>query len=469
MGKNLTAYGRTMPAALARCSGLALLALVALLLIAPGRAHAATKVWDGGCGGDTSWSCANNWSDDAVPGAADTVAFSAVSAHDSTVDPGFAGAVTTIQINPTYTGTISLARSLAVSKNFTQRAGSFNAGGHALTLKALTLAGGVFTASSGTTSVAGNFKVTGTPTFGANGGTVDFNGGGGTLTCGVAVFNQVVFSNTTGTKTVGSGCNLPLGNDPSAAGGGSIKLNGALSGSGTLTTSGTLTLGATGSLSGFSGLTADALTVSGSYDFGAYSTFSVAKAFILASAGGFISPGTTASFGGNFTINSGAGFKANGGAIAFDGTANGTLSCGSKTFNHVVFAHTAGRKTVGASCSLPLGNSPSLGQSSDASVTLNGALSGTGTLTTQELFIMNSTSILSGFSGLVAQKGLTLSGASANFSSYGTFAVHGNYVQKEGTVAAPAGGDFGGSFTLKPGSTFNAPARAHSRSQVTSG
>ncbi len=310
----------------------------------------------------------------------------------------------------------------------------------------------------GPPSVSGNFKVTGAPTFSANGGTVDFNGGAGTLTCGGVVFSHVALSHASGTKTVGSGCDLPLGNDPGANSGGSIKLNGTLSGTGTLATSGTFTLGATSSLSGFSGLTADALTVSGAYDFSAYTTFVVAKAFILASGGSFAAPSATASFAGNFTINGGAGFKADGGTLVFNGSVSSTLSCDNKVFSLVRFEHTGGGKTVGADCSLPLGNDPTLGESSGASVRLNGSLSGTGTLTANQTFTMSSTASLSGFSGFVAQSGFTMSGASANFSSYGTFSVRGNYAQTGGTVSAPAGANFDGRFTLSSGSMFNAPA-----------
>lgn len=440
-----------------RC-GLAALPLVVLLFLLPSQAIAATQVWDGGCGADTSWSCADNWSGDAVPAAGDTVKFSATSSNNSTVDSGFAGTIATINVNPGYTGTISLDRSLVVAKTLAQKAGSFDARSQALTVKTLSLSGGAFTASSGTTTVGGNFMVSGVPSFHANGGTVDFNGTAGTLTCGGIAFSRVAFSHTSGTKIVDSGCNLPLGSDPNANSGGSIKLNGTLSGAGTLTLSGILTLGTTGSLLGFSGLVADTLTVNGSYDFGAYSTFDVAKTFTLNSGAGFVAPSATASFGGNFTISGEAGFEANGGTLSFDGTVSSTLSCGNKVFSLVRFQHTAGGKTVGADCSLPLGDNPTLGESSGASVKLNGSLSGTGTLTARQTFAMSSTASLSGFDGLVTESGLTLSGADATFSSYSTFSVHGNYAQTGGSVSAPPGANVDGRFTLSPGSTFNAPA-----------
>jgi hypothetical protein len=437
-------------------AGLGCLLAIGVLLVASSSAHAASQTWDGGCGSDTSWSCAGNWSDNVVPGAEDTLTFNATSTHDSTVDAGFAGTVAALNVNTGYTGTISLARALDVSKAFTQKAGNFHAGAQTLALKALTLSGGDFSASSGTTSVSSTFKVAGAPTFDANGGTVEFGGGSGALTCGGIAFSNVKLSNTTGTKTVGSGCNLPLGHDPSANSGGSIKLNGTLSGTGTLTTAGTMTLGVTGGLSGFSGLATSTLSVVGAYDFGAYSTFTVAKTFKLPAGSSFVAPSGTASFAGSFTISAEASFGANGGTLAFTGAASSNLSCGNKAFHLIVFEHTGGRKTVGADCSLPLGTDPTLGEGS-ASITLNGSLSGTGTLTSRQTFIMNGASSLSGFSGLVAQSGLTVSGTSTNLGSYSTFAVQGNYVQTGGVVTIPAGADVTGQFSLKSGSTFNAP------------
>jgi len=442
-----------------RRGALACLALALILLVLPFRADAASRTWDGGCGLDTSWSCAGNWSGDLVPGPADTATFSAKSPGDSTVDPGYAGSVATVVINTGYAGTVSLARSLTVSKAFTQKAGSFDAGSQALTLKTLTLSGGSFKASSGTTTVTSTLKITGTPSFDANGGTVEFAGTAGVLTCGGVAFSLVTFSHTSGTKTVNSGCNLPLGNDPEAVDGGSIKLGGSLSGTGTLATSGTLTLGSTGSLSGFSGLSASALAVNGAYDFGAYTAFSVEKTFTLSAAGDFTAPSGTASFAGPFTLDSGAGFHANGGTVSFDGVIGSTLSCGGQSFDLVRFDHTAGRKTVGVNCSLPLGNAPTLGEGGGASVTLNGSLSGTGALTAHQTLIVNGTASLSGFSGLVTESGFTMSGASANFGSYGTFSIGGNFAQTGGTVTAPTGAKFEGQFTLKSGATFNAPAK----------
>jgi hypothetical protein len=271
-----------------------------------------------------------------------------------------------------------LARSLTVSTAFTQAAGTLTAAGQALTLKAFTLSGGSFTASSGTMSVSGSLSIFGSPTFNANGGTVNFNGTPSAgLSCNNVTFNLVTFTHTAGTKTVNSNCTLPLGANPSADSGGSLTMNGTLSGTGTLTTGKTLVLGPAGSLSGFSGLVTSALNINGSYDFEAYAPFSVGGDFILGSSASFAAPTDTASFAGDFSIVDTAAFDANGGTINFNATTPFRLACGEKTFNLVSFESTA-NKTIGEDCTLPLGVNPALGKGGTA---LRGTLTGTGTLT----------------------------------------------------------------------------------------
>jgi len=434
---------------------MAFFVLALLASLAPGRAVAATATWDGGCGPDTDWSCAANWSEDTPPGIEDAVVFDS-SGGTSTVDAGFGGRVATVRLNARFSGALNLARPLTVTKAFSQQGGTFRAGGEPLTLKALSVSGGSFVASSGVTEADGSLKVSATAHFDANGGTIELGGAGASLSCAGVVFNHVVFANATGTKAVGAGCVLPLGSNPSAVAGGSIKLSGTLAGSGTLTTSGTLTLGAGGSLSGFSGLVANSLSVAGSDDFDAYTAFSVAKNFLLSSGASFTAPATTASFASNFTIKPGATFDANGGTVLFGGTAAGKLYCAGQSFHLVRFVHTAGRKNVGADCSLPLGSDPTLGEG-EGSVTLNGGLSGSGTLTALQRFILNGTASLSGFGGFVGTDSLFANGVAADFGSYNRFEVTNSYIQTGGTVTVPAGASFKGQFVLNPESTFEAP------------
>jgi hypothetical protein len=432
-------------------------ALVLLPLLLPAFAQATTRTWDGGCGADTAWSCAANWSGDAVPAAADTVVFGPKSYGASTVDSAFPGTIAAIKLNPGFAGSVSLARPLVVSKSFVQKAGEFTAGKQGLSTKALTLGGGDFTASAGQTSISGSLKVTGTPSFDGNGGTVELEGGGASLSCGGIAFDTVDLSHVTALKTVGDGCDLPLGNDPDS--GGPIKLKGGtLSGSGTLTSSGRLILSGGGHLSGFSGLVvAGDLTIEGTYGFGAYSTFSVGGSFSLKPGGGFVAPSGIASFAGNFTLSDASSFDANGGTLTFDGTANSKLSCGGKPFDLVSFEHTAGKKTVGPDCSLPLGKNPTVGAASDAAVNLAGSLSGKGTLSTQQTLQLSASASVSGFGGLVAHGSVMISGGSLDLGSHGTFAVEGSYRQTGGTVTVPSGAEFGGSFGMSPKATFNAP------------
>lgn len=457
MRKNFHPYISNIQAsALSRAGFIA--AALAVLLLMPARAFAATQVWDGGCGADQSWSCAGNWKKNVVPAPSDTVAFNGKSTGTSIVDPGFGGEVATVRLTTGFPGRVVLHRSLAASKGFQQDAGEFAAGEHALSTKAFTLKGGAFEASSDTTSISGTLNVTGSPEFDPNGGTVVVEGASGKLTCNGIGFHRVVFENTAGTKTVMPSCDLPLGTDPVAGAGGSIKLEGTVSGSSSLSTTGLLTLGPAGDISGFSTLDAASLTVNGDYDFGGYSSLSVAETFILGTSGSFTAPAGTASFAGRFKVPPAADFDANGGTVVFDGAANSSIFCGNKAFNLVRFEQTGAVKNVETDCSLPLGDNPTLGGGGGASVRLSGTLSGSGTLSADGDLILAKPGQLSGFGGLDVAGGLEVTGATMNLSSYAPLAVDGTYSQTGGKVTAPGGADFGGAFALGPRSTFEAPA-----------
>jgi trimeric autotransporter adhesin len=401
--------------------------LLSLLLVA--QASAATRTWDGGCGVDTKWSCAANWSENTAPGATDTAVFTSTATGNAVADEGFGGTVASIRIRPGYTGTVSLARSLTVAGPFSQLAGAFTAAGQTLTVKTMTLGGGSFTASSGTTHVSGTLKVTGEPTFNANGGTVDFNGASGTLTCDEVAFSKVTLTHTTGTKTVGASCELPLGESPSAGNGGGLTLYGTLSGSGTLTTFKKLTLGATGELSGFSGLKASALIASGSYDFGEYEPFTVGSDFTMTPGASFVAPTGTASFGKSFTVGSGATFDANEGTIRFVGKTPFVLACNAQALDLVVFESVA-QKSIGSDCTLPLGANPSLGS---GPTVLNGTLSGSGTLTQTGLLEVGSANPgLDSFTDVVDKGSLALTPKAKLTAPEGTLTVTGHFTVAEG-------------------------------------
>jgi fibronectin-binding autotransporter adhesin len=404
----------------------------ALTLLLAAHASAATRTWDGGCGGNTNWSCAANWSENTAPGSADVAVFNGTSTNNAVADEGFGGAVASIQINSGYTGTISLGRSLQVLGLFKQVTGTFSAAGQSLDIKTFTLTGGSFTASSGITSIKAAMTIAGASTFNANGGTVDFYGTGGALACGGATFSHVVFTHTSGTKTVGASCSMPLGEDPSAGSGGALSLNGTLSGTGTITTFKKLTLGKTGKLSGFSGLKANAVVIAGgSYDFGKYAPFTVSGDFTVNPGATFVAPTGVASFGKGFTIGSGASFKANEGTVRFTSKTAFALACNNQEFTFVVFESIA-RKTIGSDCTLPMGGNPELGK---GGMVLNGTLSGSGTLSETGLIEVGSSDPgFDSFTNVVDNGSLALTPKTVFTAPKGTLTLDGNLTVSEGAT-----------------------------------
>src|SRR3989344_767537 len=175
---------------------LLLLILTSILpLLPPMPVQAATITWDGGCGAeDTNWSCAENWSNDAVPLATDTFVFDSTSddvSLASTVDAAFNATETiaTLTISAGYTGTITMATTLHITTAFSQADGFFTAADQTLDLNGtFTLTAGDFTASSGSTTLASTMTITNVPastTFDHNSGTVTFDGATtATLACG---------------------------------------------------------------------------------------------------------------------------------------------------------------------------------------------------------------------------------------------------------------------------------------------
>ena len=163
----------------------------------------ASKTWDGGgtegvcgIGAANNWSCATNWSDNIMPASGDTVTFDATSVKDSTIDAGFGGTVTILNINSGYTGIITQARSLTISTTFTQADGTFNGSADTIDLNGtFALSAGTFRSTSGTMYVASTFTISGTPTFTHNSGTVTFDSSSNiTLTPLTKIFNNVTFN-----------------------------------------------------------------------------------------------------------------------------------------------------------------------------------------------------------------------------------------------------------------------------------
>ncbi len=171
------------------------------------------------------------------------------------------------------------------------------------------------------------------------------------------------------------------------------------------------------------------------------------------------------SFTGNFTISGSATFNNNAGIVIFDGSTQ-TLSCNNIVFNKVVInqGYGGGIINVGSNCNLPLGANPTV-TINRSSVTLNGTLSGSGTLTLSTSYgdyngtlTINSTGSLSGFSGITigsGTPGLTIAGATADFSSYSPFSI-GSFTLSSGTFTGPSSMTVYGGFSIT-GGIFNAP------------
>ena len=329
----------------------------------------------------------------------------------------------------------------------------------------------VFTAPAGELIVNGNFTISAGAAFNANSGTVNFQAlpaATKTIACSAANFNKVVFTNTA-KEVVGGDCTLPLGSNPTIGGSGgeivlngtfigagtltsvgkltmgatgafsgfsTVALNGTLSGTGTLVVAPSLTLNATGTLSGFSGLEAGGLTVNGAYNFGAYAPFDVNGSFAVGASGSFTAPAGIASISRNFTIDPASTFNANSGTISFDGSTPFTMACGNKTLSLVTFS--AGHKTIGSNCTVPLGENPNLGT---GGTTLKGTLTGSGELTQSGTFEIESSSPgLALFTDVKDIGALLLNSGTAFTAPEGELIVQGNFLVESGATFSANGG-----------------------------
>ncbi len=163
--------------------------------------------------------------------------------------------------------------------------------------------------------------------------------------------------------------------------------------------------------------------------------------------------------GGTFTASSGTmtvtrsftipatGFNHNNGTINFTGNVGGTLTCNGTALNTVTFTNT-NNKAIGATCSINLGNNPTV-----TNISISGTVSGSGTLTATGSISFGSTWVLSGFTGLSVAQLSVGPGVTADFSSY-SLTISGLFIQSGGTFTAPANMSIGG--FSKSGGTFNA-------------
>ena len=352
--------------------------------------------------------------------------------------------------------------------------------------------GSTFKAPGGTLFLGGDLTISSTSFFDANNGTISLYGITPyiSLSCGNASLahfainktNQGDFTNYNNTVAVGSDCNLPFGNNPVIKVGSlsnnatnTLLINGAISGTGILamdskTTN--LNFTATTVISGFTGLSANNITSAGyNADFSQYSPFTTAGNVTITSgalslpntsmanlviSGGSLTLGTgTTSINGQLTISGTGQLNANGGTVNFSG-GTASLSCNNAVFNSVSFLGQTGTKTVGNNCTLPLGNNPTIPQS----ITVNGTLTGSGSLTqTAGAITLNTGGSITGFNELIGNSStLTIAGATADFSSFTNIVIGSTFTLSSGSFTAGVSTNMsvGSTFTITNG-TFTAP------------
>ena len=158
-----------------------------LVVLGHGAASAADRTWTGDAG-DGKWSTPGNWSGQAVPASGDTVIFDGTAViPNSAVDADFGGTVQRVKLQSTYRGTLTLARSLRVTHQYMQYAGTVVCGandlwvgtaGTAANCSTFEVFGGTFHAPSTTlrwttkTNGSVSFRLNNEATWDANGGTV---------------------------------------------------------------------------------------------------------------------------------------------------------------------------------------------------------------------------------------------------------------------------------------------------------
>lgn len=144
------------------------------------------KVWDGGgidgtCGGAgtaNNWSCADNWTDDTVPIATDTVLFMSLSTKNADIDTNIT--VEGIEITSGYTGTITQESGNTITlgaDGYVHSTGTFIGGDSNIDVNGtFDLSGGSFLNTSDSLNVSGNFTITSTGTFNNDNGRLILDG-----------------------------------------------------------------------------------------------------------------------------------------------------------------------------------------------------------------------------------------------------------------------------------------------------
>jgi hypothetical protein len=318
-------------------------------------------VWTG-LAGDGKYSTAGNWSTAKVPSAADTVSFDNTCTNcNMTIDVS----TTTLSFTMAagYTGTITQGTDtiLTVTNGFSIASGTF-VGSASTTSNSLIIngaftgsfaqTGGIFTAPAGNMSVIYNFSLS-AGTFNNNGGTVTFTDVGGgvstVIACSGSPFKKVIINKSTyGTLTIGSGCTVPLGANPTTTinrtfinngtitiDSGTWTLNGGDAWQVDLINNGTVTHNGTGWVSG-----------------GGYVSNSPSSVLTY--------NGTTASFVRDLDIATGT--FPSGLTVTLNDTGGGVpsaLTCSGSPFTKVIINKSnSGGLTISSGCTVPLGANP---------------------------------------------------------------------------------------------------------------
>lgn len=162
-------------------------AMAAVIVFGLGVASASDRTWTGDAG-DGKWSTPGNWSGQTVPASGDTVILDGTATSpNSVVDADFAGTVQRVKLQSTYLGTLTLERSLRVTHQYMQYAGTVVCGandlwvgtaGTAANCSTFEVFGGTFHAPSTTlrwttkTNGSVSFRLNNEAAWDANGGTV---------------------------------------------------------------------------------------------------------------------------------------------------------------------------------------------------------------------------------------------------------------------------------------------------------